>query len=167
MSEKFELKELHHESVERSLDKARHYRLLGDPLQAESICLDIVSAVPENQVARVELIMAMSDQFSGHRKSPNKPELLGHVAKLRDEYSRNYYTGLVCEREGLAYLEQGHSAMFAYEGLREAMDWYGKAEPLRSDGNEDAVLRWNSCVRTIRREKLKPPPDYDQELPLE
>lgn len=167
MSETFELKPIHHESVERSLAKARQYRLLNEPLQAESICLDIVAAEPDNEAARIELILAMSDQFAGHRQSPHKPDLLAHVDKLGDEYSRCYYRGLICEREGLAFLERGHAAMFAYESLRDAMDWYEKAEALHPQGNEDAVLRYNSCVRTIRREKLRPPPDYGNELPLE
>ncbi len=167
MSETFELKVLHHQSIERSLGKARHYRLLNDPLQAESICLDIVQAEPDNEDARIELILAMSDQFAGHRRSPDKAELRAHIAKLGDEYSRAYYRGLICEREGLAYLERGHAAMFAYDSLRDAMDWYEKADGLHPEGNEDAVLRYNSCVRTIRREKLKPPPDYRHELPLE
>ncbi|MCA9704869.1 MAG: hypothetical protein KDK70_03335 [Myxococcales bacterium] len=166
MSE-FELKPIHHASVERSLAKARQYRLLNEPLQAESICLDIVQAEPDNEAARIELILAMSDQFAGHRKSPHKPDLKAHVAALRDEYSRCYYTGLVCEREGLAYLERGHAAVFAYGCLRDAMDWYEKAEALQPEGNEDAVLRYNSCVRTIRREKLKPPADYGSNFPLE
>lgn len=168
MSEEFELLPIHHASVERALGKARQYRLLNEPLQAESILLDIVAAEPDNEEARIELILAMSDQFAGHRKSPSKPELLGHIEKLGDEYSRCYYQGLLCEREGLAYLERGHAAVFAYDRLRDAMDWYEKAEKLRTDeGNEDARLRYNSCVRTIRREKLRPPPDYGRNLPLE
>ena len=167
MSDSFELKPIKHESVEHSLDKARQYRLLNDPLQAESICLDIVAAQPDSQAARIELILAMSDQFLGSRASPRKEDLLAHVAKLADEYHRLYYTGLVCEREALGFLERSYADSFAYDGLRDAMDWYEKAEAKQPPGNQDAVLRWNSCVRTIRREKLKPPHDYGHELPLE
>ena len=53
-----------------------------------------------------------------------------------------------------------------YEGLRTAMDWYERAEAVRPPGNVDAVLRWNSCVRTIEREHLEPAP-VELEQPLE
>ena len=40
----------------------------------------------------------------------------------------------------------------AYEWLREAMDWYEKAEAIRPAGNDDALLRWNACARLIMRD---------------
>ena len=39
----------------------------------------------------------------------------------------------------------------AYELLREAMGWYEKAEAIRPAGNDDAILRWNTCVRILQR----------------
>ena len=166
-AETFELKPIHHESVARSLDKARQYRDLNDPLQAESICLDILALEADNEDARIELILAMSDQFAGKRKSPRKVDIFAECDKLGDEYARLYYKGLVTEREGLAYLDRGHASVFAYEGLRDAMDLYEAAETISPEGNDDAVLRWNACVRAIRREKLKPPAQYDHELPAD
>jgi hypothetical protein len=53
-----------------------------------------------------------------------------------------------------------------YDGLRHAMEWYERAEALRPAGNDDAVLRWNSCVRAIASERLGPAP-RSPELPLE
>jgi hypothetical protein len=44
----------------------------------------------------------------------------------------------------------------AYDGFREAMQWYERPEALRPAGNDDAVLRWNSCARAIERERLEP-----------
>lgn len=167
MSEQLQIKPLHHDSVERCLAKAKQYRMLNDPTQAESICLDILAAEADHEATRIELILAMSDQFAGTRESPDPADILEQIAKLSDEYARLYYRGLVCEREGLAYLERGHAAMFAYDHLREAMEWYEKAEKLQPPGNEDAVLRYNSCIRTIIREKLRPPPAQERELPLE
>ena len=38
------------------------------------------------------------------------------------------------------------AAAFAYDGFREAMDWYEKAHDVRPEGDDDATLRWNSCV---------------------
>ena len=54
----------------------------------------------------------------------------------------------------------------AYDGFRHAMEWYERAEAVRPPGNEDAILRWNSCVRAIERERLAPADD-ERELPLE
>jgi len=165
VADDFELKAIHHESVQHALEKVRQYRLLNDPLQAESICLDVLAIEPENHEATVELILAKSDQFAGHGASPSKHEILDWVAKLEGDYERLYYTGLVCEREALGFLGRGHAAMFAYDGVRDAMDWYEKAAAVRPVGNDDALSRWNSCVRTIRRERLKPPPHADVVLP--
>lgn len=166
-AETFELKPIQAQSVAQALEKARKYRLLNDPLQTESICLDILEIEPTHTEARIELILAMSDQFAGARKSPAKAEILAHIDTIGDEYSRLYYRGLVCEREALAFLERDHAAAFAYDGLRDAMDLYEQAEKIRPAGNEDAILRWNACVRAIQREKLKPPAQYRRELPLE
>ena len=32
------------------------------------------------------------------------------------------------------------------------MAWYAKAEQLRTPGNDEAILRWNSCVRVLTRD---------------
>jgi hypothetical protein len=39
----------------------------------------------------------------------------------------------------------------AYDALREAMSWYERAEAIRPTGNDDAILRWNTCARLISR----------------
>ena len=52
------------------------------------------------------------------------------------------------------------------EGFREAMDWYEKAADKRPHGIDDPILRWNSCLRTIRRSNLTPA-ETTPELPLE
>ena len=167
MSDSFELKPIAQDSLGKALEKARRYRLLNDPVQAESICLDILAVDDDNQDAVIEYILAMADQFAGARSSPSKHAILEYVGRLDDEYQQAYYTGIVCEREALGFLERGQAAGFAYIGLREAMEWYEKAEKQRPEGNDDALLRWNACVRTIQREKLRPPPEHDIELPLD
>ena len=37
----------------------------------------------------------------------------------------------------------------AFEWIRKAMASYERAETLRRPGDDDAVLRWNSCVRML------------------
>jgi hypothetical protein len=46
------------------------------------------------------------------------------------------------------------------------MDAYEEAEKIRPAGNDDALLRYNSCVRTIEHHGLVPHRDSG-ELPLE
>jgi hypothetical protein len=166
-AETFQIKTIRPDSVPHSLEMARRYRLLNEPMQAESICLDILALEPDNEAARIELVLTMSDQFAGTRKSPRRADIMAHIDMLSDEYSKHYYRGLVHEREGLGFLDRGHAATFAYDGLRDAMDAYERAEKLRPLGNDDAILRWNACVRAIQREQLKPPVQYRDEPPLE
>ncbi|MBL8741204.1 MAG: hypothetical protein JNK04_08925, partial [Myxococcales bacterium] len=38
-----------------------------------------------------------------------------------------------------------------------ALTAYGKAEELRAPGNDEAILRWNTCVRMLDRDShLRP-----------
>ena len=165
MSDTLELKSVSKGAIPRAIDKAEHYRLLNDPEQAESICLDVLEAEPDDQRALRALVLAMTDQFASGRGASGAKRVLDYVAKLADEYERAYYAGLVCERQARAYLAR-MAGSTAYAPFREAMEWYEKAERIRPPGNDDPVLRWNSCLRTIRRERLEPRTD-EGEPPLE
>jgi hypothetical protein len=83
------------------------------------------------------------------------------VPKLHGEYERLYYNGLILERRGQATAIQGGpgSARVAYAWVRQALDYYEKAEHFRPPGNDDALLRWNSCVRLCQRFHLHPEPE--------
>ena len=59
-----------------------------------------------------------------------------------------------------------HTAREARTYIVQLTDEYERAEQLRPPGNVDAVLRWNSCVRAIERERLEPEA-REPELPLE
>lgn len=149
---KFEPKAITREAVPTALDKANRYRLLNEPEAAESICLDVLAVDPDNQQALVMLVLAISDQLreelsSGVRRAREV------LARVGDEYRRTYYGGIVCERYAMAKLRQGapQSAESAYEWLREAMDWFEAAEKVRPVGNDDAILRWNTCARVLAR----------------
>jgi hypothetical protein len=153
--------------IPHALDKAERYRLLNDPAQAESICRDVLMVDRDNQDALRTLILALSDQFGSHAAEGAAAEARGHIHQLRDEYERFYYTGIVYERETRAYLEHRNVVRSAaYDGFRHAMECYERAEALRPPGSVDAVLRWNSCVRAIERERLEPD-ELGVELPLE
>lgn len=167
MTEKFVLKRISPDAIGRALERAEQYRLLNDPEQAESICLDILTVDEDNERALVTLILALTDQFRRGVGSHAASRARKHVAKLPSEYARAYYAGLVAERQGRAHLLHGGiQRTFAYEGLHEAMQHYEKADSLKAPGVDDAILRWNACVRTIQREGLKPR-RAEPELPLE
>lgn len=158
------LKKLSPEGLEAALARAEHYRLLNQPGLAQSICYDILTIDPDNQRALVALVLAMTDEFGVGGASTNAAK--EQANRLRDEYQRHYYLGIISERQARALLSKGPSAAFAYDVFREAMDQFEKAEALRPAGNDDAILRWNSCARTILLANLRPRPP-EPEIGLE
>lgn len=145
----FDLKTLSPEAVPRAVAKAERYRLLNEPGEAVSICLDALAIDPTNQEAIATLLLAITDQFEVEGTRVN--EALTAVARLTDEYERAYYSGIVFERRAKAFLRHATpgGGPLAYEWLREAMACYEKAETLRPPNNDDALLRWNACARLI------------------
>jgi hypothetical protein len=158
----FELKRLSKEGIAAALEKAERYRLLNEPREAESICLDILAVDPENQKAIVILLLALTDQFRndhfGQKVSVKANEARKLLSRLQDEYERAYYAGIICERQAKAILNQGLPGYkhHAYEWFRKAMDFLEKAEAIRPPSNDDAILRWNTCARLIMRNNLTP-----------
>ena len=56
----------------------------------------------------------------------------------------------------------------AYHWLREAMSWYERAEQQRPAGNDEAILRWNTCARILARyPQLQPRSEEPVMLSLE
>ena len=166
----FELKPLSREAVARALEKAERYRLLNEPAEAESICEDVLKVAPGNEAAMITLLLALTDQFDDERRSEAAIRAREVVAGLEDEYARAYYSGIVCERRAKAQFKQGGpgSGSVAYESFRQAMAWYEKAEAVRPPGNDDALLRWNTCARILERSpSLVPAPQETFEQPLE
>jgi hypothetical protein len=154
-----EFKPLSPEGIEPALDKAGHYRLLNEPWEAESICRDILAIDPNNQRALVVLILALTEQF-GEQGGVDEDEPRELLPRIEDQYERAYYSGIISERKAKEMLSHGTlgSGPVAFELLRDAMEWYDKAEQLGPKGNDDALLRWNTCARQVLRNKLRPPP---------
>jgi hypothetical protein len=163
----YELKRLSPDAVARSLERARQYRVLNEPVEAESICLDVLCIDPQNHEAVVTLLLARTDQFGAGVTAARARELLPHLA---DDYERAYYAGIISERRAKSRLRQGApGAVFdAYEEFREAMAHYERADALKTNGNDDAVLRWNTCARILMRSpELQPRSDERVETMLE
>jgi hypothetical protein len=150
-----DLKPLSHEAIPAALEKAMRYRLLNEPAEAESICLDVLKADPENQEALITLLLAVTDRFTkGYGVSDTQArELLG---RIKSEYERAYYSGIVAERRAKVKLTQNtpDCRFQAFDLFQEAMSWFEKAEKIRPPGHDDALLRWNTCARIIERNKL-------------
>jgi tetratricopeptide (TPR) repeat protein len=147
------------EGIGKAMRKADRYRLLGEPCEAESICVDVLEVDPENEEAQVLLILSLTDQFWTDLR--RVAEAAERATKLKGDYERFYYSGIVAERLGKAQLSRGvpGSDDYANRALRQAMAWYEKAKAIRPTGDEDAILRWNACVRAIERRGFTEPPD--------
>jgi len=157
----FELKSISVQSIPEALAKVERYRLLNEPTLAESICLDILAIVPDHQQALISLLLARTDQF--HMAVPAKAaqEVL---AQITGEYEQAYYAGLIWERVGHTRIREGGTGggASAYHALQEAMTHYEKAIDFASPGNDDAILRWNTCARVIMQNpEVRPLPDED------
>jgi hypothetical protein len=153
----FDLKPLSPEAIPTALEKAMRYRLLNEPGEAESICLDVLAIEPNNQKALITLLLAVTDRFGrGYAVSHTRVQEI--IGRLIDPYERLYYAGIASERNGKSQLQQGTpgASFAAYELLREAMELYEKAEQVRPVGNDDALLRWNACARVIMGNHLEP-----------
>jgi hypothetical protein len=165
----FELKPLHKEAIPAALAKAERYRLLNEPVQAESICLDVLRIDPDNQQALVMLLLALTDHLNDGL-AEGVAQAQDVLPRLRDPYEQAYYAGIICERRAYAYLDQGApgAGFNAHASLQEAMRWYEKAEAVRPPGNDDAILRWNTCARLMMRNpEIRERPEESFEHPLE
>jgi tetratricopeptide (TPR) repeat protein len=149
-SDELRLKPISRDAIPRAIQKAERYRLLNQSWAAESICLDILEVDPDNQQVLTMLVLALTDLHSGVAAS-GVMRAKDYLARIRDDYQRTYYSGMIAERRGQALLAGGGigSGAIAYDSIREAMDWYERAEKIRPSGNDDAILRWNTCARLL------------------
>jgi len=151
----FPLKPLSKDAVPAALAKAERYRLLNEPGEAESICLDVLQVDPDNQDAIVALLLSLTDQFptaeGSYAALASRAD--GLLDRLTDPYEREYYKGIIRERRAKAALQRDsfHSAASAIGWLHEALACFERAESLKPPHNDDATLRWNACVRLMQR----------------
>jgi hypothetical protein len=163
------LKPITREGVAAALQKAHRYRVLNDPEAAESICLDVLSVEPANVDALVMHVLTITDQFvHGHGEDLKRAE--DAVARLEDPYKNHYYRGVLCERwaNGILNRAAPRAGEMAHEWIERALDQFGRAESLRPAGNDEVILRWNTCIRLLdRHPEVKPPEPDDWEPSLE
>ena len=168
MSERV-LKPITREGVPAALQKAHRYRVLNDPTAAESICQDVLAVEPGNTEALVMHVLAITDQFPrGSAEDLKRAEEA--VARLENPYQYHYYRGVLSERwaNGILNRSDPRAGEMAHEWLERALEQFERAEALRPAGNDDAILRWNTCIRLLSRHpEVKPPEAEDWEPGLE
>jgi hypothetical protein len=151
----FEPKPISRDGVPSALAKAERYRLLNEPGEAESICLDVLQIEPDNQDALVALLLSLTDQFP--HEAGTSAALAARadalVDRLSDPYEREYYKGIIRERRAKAALQRDsfHSSASAVGWLHEALACFERADALKPAHNDDATLRWNACARLMQR----------------
>lgn len=143
------LKTISKNGIGQAISKAELYRYLAEPEESESICRDILAVEGDNQSALRMLGLAISDQFLGGRLD-RWPEVESIFETLTDPYERLYYTGLLHERRAKAQLRAGQSLRMLVPLIENAMICFEQAERVRPPDNDDALLRWNRCVRLLQ-----------------
>ena len=145
----YQLKSISHAGIAEALAKVELYRYLNEPEESESICRDILAVDPQQQLALRFLGLSITDQFLGGTTDRYR-EAQESFNQLSDPYERHYYTGLLYERRAKAQLNAGQSPHTLLPLLERALESFGEAEKIRPKGNDDAILRWNRCVRLLQ-----------------
>lgn len=144
------LKPLAKKAIPAALDKALRYRLLNEPVEAESICHDVLLADPGNEQALTTMVLALTDLFdSEYVAALERAKAL--LPRLACEYDRAYYEGIIYERWAKAELARHVPGHVTTGWFLQAMRSFERAEALAPPDNPDAVLRWNTCARLVER----------------
>jgi tetratricopeptide (TPR) repeat protein len=144
-----QLKSISKSGIAEALAKIQHYRYLNQAEEAESICRDVLAVDPENQMALRLLGLTITDQFKG-TLSDGFRETQSCFEKLSSPYERSYYMGILHERRAKAQMRAGHLAHSLLASFENALRCFEEAEKIRPAGNDDALLRWNRCVRLMQ-----------------
>jgi tetratricopeptide (TPR) repeat protein len=149
----YNLKHITKAGIPEATAKVELYRYLNEPEEAESICRDILAVDPNHQLALRLLGLTITDQFLGI-SADRLREAEEIFQRLADAYERFYYTGLLCERRAKAQLHTGQPPHTVLPLIERALVCFGEAEKIRPHGNDDAILRWNRCVRLLQSPTL-------------
>jgi tetratricopeptide (TPR) repeat protein len=149
----YQLKSISKGGIAEALARVELYRYLNEPEESESICRDILAVDPQQQLALRLLGLSITDQFTGG-VSDRCQEAEELFQRLKDRYEQLYYTGILRERRAKAQLRAGQLPHAVYPLLERALQCFGEAEKIRPTGNDDAILRWNRCVRLLQTPSL-------------
>src|SRR6266436_258904 len=133
------LKTISKSGIPEAIAKAELYRYLNEPEEAESICRDVLAADPKHALGLRTLGLAVTDQFTG-----GPADRYGEVEAIFQSLADPY------ERRVKAQLRGGRAPHTLLPLLEKALQCFADAEKIRPPGNDDAILRWNRCVRLLR-----------------
>jgi hypothetical protein len=145
----YKLKRISTAGIPEAIAKAELYRSLNEPEEAESICRDILAVEPQHQLALRLLGLALTDQFTGGA-SDRVRETEETFQRLSDPYERLYYAGILYERRAKAQFNAGQPPHILLPLFEQALHTFAEAEKSSPPGNDDAILRWNRCVRLLQ-----------------
>ncbi len=145
----YKLKPISKSGIAEAISKAELYRYLNEPEETESICHDILAIEPNHQLALRLLGLAITDQFKGSSLD-RYAEAGKFFRSLADRYEQLYYMGIVHERRAKAQLSAGRAPHTILPLFEEAMRCFSEAGKMRPSENDDAILRWNRCVRILQ-----------------
>ena len=165
-----QLKPIHKEAIASALEKAVRYRVLNEPLEVESICRDVLEIDRDNQQAIATLLLALTDQFprglgprvaSGQRAGGAPFERLRKSRTTRASFGSDRRSVSTTRKRRVGDTRPTRDFAGQWE-------FYEKAEKVRPPGNDDALLRWNTCVRIIESHTdIVPEPTTSGEHQLE
>lgn len=163
----FTLKTLTIESIPSALQKAERYRLLNEPSETESICLDILKVEPHNQEALIMLLLAYTDKFK-EALYPAFRQATGILEQIEGDYCKAYYRGIIYERRAKFHMDQGGPSCgeLVHDWCTKAMAEYERAMEAYPSGNQDEVLRWNTCARVLNENPHLKPAAENREVEL-
>jgi hypothetical protein len=163
-----ELKPLPGGDLAEALALAERCRTSGEPEEAESVCLDVLDANPQDERALVLLLLVRTDLLE--RGLPGAVDRARELLpRMASEFDRAYYGGVICERQAKYLLRQRgkRTGFVAYDWFRYAMEEYEAAMALEPE-RQEPVLRWNACARTLMRNPhCTPDPDERLEHEIE
>src|SRR5260370_11156439 len=151
------LKTISKSGIPEAIARAELYRYLNEREEGRSVWRDILAADPKHMLGLRTLGLAMTDQFTGGQ-SDRYADVEGIFQSLAEPYERLYYTGLLCERRVKAQLRCGRAPHTLLPLWEKALQCFADAEKIHPPGNDDAILRWNRCVRLLQSQ-----PDFEAE----
>ena len=82
------------------------------------------------------------------------------LSQIKDEYESAYYAGIIYERWAKAQMNSHVPGYVVYDWFTHAMARYDEAADISPHDNNDAILRYNTCVRIVQRNKdIRPRPE--------
>jgi len=151
------LKSITEAAVPAALEKALRYRLLNEPVEAESICQDVLLVDPGNEQALVTLLLARTDLFNEEYTAAFE-RARALLPRFADEYDRAYYEGVIHERWAKAQESRRVPSHVITGWYLHAMHCFERAERLAPAENPDAILRYNTCARWLARHEQEATP---------